>query len=546
MPSRNNLMRRTREAPTSADPSHPVLPRLGVIGGFRWAWRQLTSMRAALFLLLLLAVGAVPGSIWPQRNIDPVRVANYLIDHPNLGPWLDRLGMFDVFSSPWFASIYLLLTVSLIGCVVPRSRQHWRLVRAEPPHIPARLERLPHHVVGELDRDPQRTVKELARTLRKRGYRVRVRGLGDQSTLSAEGGYVREVGNLVFHAALLLLVVAIAIGHLWGWRGDVILPVGQTFSSTLSAYDTIDPGPLVNTSRLPQFQLALDRFDVSFEDRAVGAQFGAPRDFTAAVSVAGQPDAPSAKRTVKVNRPLSVDGSSVYLLGNGYAPHIVVRDATGKVVYDDPTPFLPQDNTYRSVGAVKVTGASPQQLGFAGFFLPSAVIDKQQGPISVFPGLRAPALILTAWQGNLFPGGRPQSVYSLNTTGMSQIRTATGEPVRIWLTPGATVQLPDGLGSISLTDIPRWAGLSVRHQPGKSLALWSSLVALAGLICSLTIRRRRIFARIEVGWALRHNDIAPQTRIRLAAVAKGPDPGLSRFLNQLLPSATETKKAPDD
>ena len=49
-------------------------PTLGLLGMVRWAWRQLTSMRTALFLLLLLAIGAVPGSIWPQRNIDAGRV----------------------------------------------------------------------------------------------------------------------------------------------------------------------------------------------------------------------------------------------------------------------------------------------------------------------------------------------------------------------------------------------------------------------------------------------------------------------------------------
>ena len=53
-------------------------PQLGPLGWARWAWRNLTSMRTALFLLLLLSVGAVPGSIFPQRSIDPGRVADYL------------------------------------------------------------------------------------------------------------------------------------------------------------------------------------------------------------------------------------------------------------------------------------------------------------------------------------------------------------------------------------------------------------------------------------------------------------------------------------
>ena len=61
-----------------ADPepaSAPVQqPSLGFIGGLRWMWRQLTSMRTALILLFLLALAAVPGSVFPQRGVSPLRV----------------------------------------------------------------------------------------------------------------------------------------------------------------------------------------------------------------------------------------------------------------------------------------------------------------------------------------------------------------------------------------------------------------------------------------------------------------------------------------
>ena len=94
-------------------------PSLGPLGLLRFAWRQLTSMRTALFLLLLLAVAALPGSIFPQRSIDAVRTADWIARHETAGPWLDRLGFFEVYASPWFAAIYLLLFVSLVGCVLP-------------------------------------------------------------------------------------------------------------------------------------------------------------------------------------------------------------------------------------------------------------------------------------------------------------------------------------------------------------------------------------------------------------------------------------------
>ncbi len=96
-------------------------------------------------LLMLLAVVAVPGSILPQRPQDPTAVARYLRENPGFGPWLDRLGFFDVYSSVWFSAVYLLLFISLIGCILPRVIAHVRGWRARPPRAPRRFERFDVH-----------------------------------------------------------------------------------------------------------------------------------------------------------------------------------------------------------------------------------------------------------------------------------------------------------------------------------------------------------------------------------------------------------------
>ena len=527
-----------------ADVDDVTLPQLGPIGMMRWVWRQLASMRTALFLLLLLAVGAVPGSIWPQRNIDASKVADYLVQHPSSGPWLDRVGFFDVYASPWFASIYLLLFISLVGCVLPRSRVHWQAMRAEPPRAPKRLQRLPEHATAVIEASQAEILLAARQVLRAKHFRIRTVHDDEADAVSAERGYLRETGNLVFHLALIVVIVAVGVGHLFGWRGDVIVPVGQSFSSTVSGYDTMDPGPWVDPERLAPFSLAVDRLDVTFEERADGAQFGAPRDFTAFTTTREGFSVPEERQVLKVNQPLTLGGASVFLLGNGYAPVIIVRDARGQVLYSQASPFLPQDNNYRSVGAVKVPGASPKQLGFAGLFLPSAVIDKNVGPTSYFPDLKAPALALTAWEGDLYPGGRPQSVYSLRTQSMTQLKSANGQPLRIWLTPGATVKLPGGRGSISMGSVPRFAGLSVRHDPGKMLALGGSLAALTGLVLSLVIRRRRIFIRVtpaasqEADGAGNH-PARPRTTVTIGGLAKGQDAAFAAYITDLLATITE-------
>jgi cytochrome c biogenesis protein len=527
---------------TRPDESDVTQPPLGPVGMMRWAWRQLTSMRTALFLLLLLAIGAVPGSIWPQRNIDAARVADYLAQHPSTGPWLDRLGFFDVYASPWFAAIYLLLFVSLVGCVVPRSKIHWRALRAQPPRAPVRLERLPEHGQIQVDGAPEDVLRIARDELQRRTFfgghspgrrrlvghwRLRSEGL----SLSAESGYLRETGNLVFHASLIVVIVAVAVGHLFGWRGDRILVTGKSFSNTISAYDTFDPGPWVDTEGLSPFTVALDKLDVTFEERAGGAQRGAPRDFVAHTRTQAGPQAPQASKVLKVNGPLKFGGASLFLLGNGYAPVITVRDAKGQVLMHEATPFLPQDGNYKSVGAVKVSAASPKQLGFFGFFLPSEYLDKDAGPSSFFPDLKNPALALGVYEGELYPQGRPQSVYTLSTEKMTQLKNPNGEPLRLLLKPGQTAQLPDGRGSITFDSVQRWAGVSVRYDPGKALALGGAFAALAGLIASLMIRRRRVFVRVRPE--------GRRTVVSIGGLAKGEDPGLGAVIEDLLSSIAE-------
>src|SRR5216683_7544148 len=141
----------TPDAPTppTANPSS-----FGLVGWARWGWRQLTSMRTALVLLFLLAVASVPGSLLPQQGIDPAAVQQYYASHPALAPWLARLSLFNVFAAPWFAAIYLLLFLSLAGCVVPRSLCLARSARALPPPAPRNLARLPQSARHESTLDP--------------------------------------------------------------------------------------------------------------------------------------------------------------------------------------------------------------------------------------------------------------------------------------------------------------------------------------------------------------------------------------------------------
>src|ERR1700736_5634043 len=151
-------------------PASPGGGAFGLADWLKWAWRQLTSMRTALILLFLLALGSVPGSVLPQQGINPAGVQQYYLSHPALAPWLNRLGLFNVFAAPWYAAIYLLLFVSLAGCVVPRTVRLARSARALPPPAPRNLARLPSSARQETTLPPQQALAVAAAMLSGRRF----------------------------------------------------------------------------------------------------------------------------------------------------------------------------------------------------------------------------------------------------------------------------------------------------------------------------------------------------------------------------------------
>jgi len=490
-------------------------------------------MRTALFLLLMLSVAAVPGSIFPQRNIDAGRVADYIAQNPTTSPWLDRLGFFEVYASPWFSAIYLLLFVSLVGCIVPRTRVHVAALRATPPRAPSRLTRLDVHAEVLSDLPPDEALAVAREVLRRKRFRLHSH---DATSVSGEAGYLRETGNLEFHLALTGIIIGMAVGHVFGWRGDVILAEGDRFASSAGTYNTISPGPWVDTETLPPFVLGLDRLDVQFNESA-GTDFGKPREFTAYTTLQREPGAPVTKEEVSVNHPITVDGADVFLLGNGYTPVITVRNAKGEILYREATPFLPQDANYRSVGVIKVPSASPKQLGMTGFFLPTAEPTFVHGPASIFPDAKAPEVALSIWEGTLFPNGAPQSVYTLNTDKMTQVAKADGSPALIRLKPGQTYTIPGGRGTVTFDSVKRFAGLSVRTDPGAPISLVSAGLATLGLILGLTIKRRRVFVRVRTvttGAAGVDSGVGdggrPATVVTIGGLSKDSDAGLAAIV----------------
>ncbi|MFF4408948.1 cytochrome c biogenesis protein ResB [Streptomyces sp. NPDC001262] len=468
------------------------------LGWARWFWRQLTSMRVALILLFLLSLATVPGSLVPQSSVDEVKAQAWKDSHKTLTPVYEKLQLFHVYSSVWFSAIYILLFISLIGCIIPRTWQFVGQLRGRPPAAPRLLTRMPAHATWRTDAAPEQVLAAAEKVLRRRRFRVERSG----TAVASEKGYLREAGNLLFHISLIVLLLAFAAGQLWKSEGGKLVVEGDGFANTLTQYDDFKSGSLFRADDLDPFSFSLDSFSGSYE--RTGPQKGTPRDYAAHITYSDGSDGSTRKATIKVNEPLETAGSKVYLIGHGYAPMVTFRDGQGNVAFKGPMPALPLDSNVTETTVAKVPDMRDKdgnkvQVGFKGNFVPT--LDLKTGTmLSRFPALDNPALVLTAYKGSLgVDSGVPQSVYQLDVSKMKQYTEQDGSPFAKLLKVGDTMTLPDGAGTLHFDGIKQWATFQVSQKPGDEWALAGAVAAVAGLAGSLFIQRRRVWIRALPG-----------------------------------------------
>jgi cytochrome c biogenesis protein len=535
------------ETPTRSHPdpdSRARKPRLaGVWAVVRNGWRGLTSMRTALVLLFLLALASLPGALLPQRSLNQRLVDQYLADYPWLAPTLDRLGFFDLFAAPWFAAIYLLLMISLIGCVLPRTVEHFAAMRAEPVVTPRNLARMPHHASATFDVGIDEATERVRSRLR--GWRRVERPEGTGRTVSAEKGYLREAGNLLFHLSLIGLLLGFAAGKLFGYEGQVIVMSGggQFCNTGILGYDTFRAGLRVDGTDLTPFCVRLDEFEADFQPNGQAESFRGDLSYQSAEDVEAGVDR-WRTHELEVNHPLRVDGNRVYLLGHGYAPQFTVtfpdgQQRTGEIQWrpvDQATMLSEGATKFEPPGVTDDEKRRTSQLAITGLFAPTS----SGGDLvtSVFPALLAPEVAIDVLRGDLgLDDGRGQSIFQVD-----QRMIDSGALVRVAranLVPGQSLTLDDGT-VVRFDGVQNWAYLQISYDPGQEAVLVFAVLLLAGLGLSLTIRRRRFWARLTP------TDDGARTVVEIGGLARTDRAGYGEEFDRLRADLLEPPKSPED
>jgi cytochrome c biogenesis protein len=333
----------------------------------------------------------------------------------------------------------------------------------------------------------------------------------------------------VFHFSLIGVLIAVGVGGGTSFSGQRVLVEGETFVNNLAAYDSFSPGTFFNENMLVPFSVSLNKFQVDF-DLKNRTNVGTPLDFRAYVSSKLSATSTAKSSIIRVNEPLEMPRANIYLTGNGYAPHITIRDAEGNITYAGASAFLPQSPTYTSLGVIKVPDVK-RQFGIISFFYPTVDTLSSGALTSIYPAPIDPLLTMNVYEGDLgLDGGIPRNVYALDTSKMKQVAGGKSGVKGLRLHLGETVDLPVGLGTVTFDSIKRFASLDVSYNPGGLWVLVFALLALAGVTTSLLVPRRRVWVRNTTDG------------FEVAALARGDDPILEKVVTELAAELKTSKK----
>ncbi len=354
---------------------------------------------------------------------------------------MERLALFSVFRSPWFSAALVVLVVSIVVCTLDRTPKLWRgvsdirVAQPEPYFDP----RLPDRAA--MDGVPADSVHTV---LRRNGFRVREATDADGTRfLYGDRHQYTKMATLFTHTGLILFLIAAAATSRLGDEQGLVVAEGE--SLTVQPIGT--PGLLLVKN-------------IAFE--APGFDTGAPTDFTTDLAVF-QDGQQIARKTIRVNDPLSVGGYTFHQNGFGPAPHLVLKTAAGAVLWDAPVPMTDAADglPYASIG---IPG---RDMGL------KLLLDRAadgSGSLLVVP-------------------------YKVVGT------AADGEPV---IEPYAAVDLQrgdvkvsQGLDlSIGLQDFGEFTLLIAKRDPGQGLVWVAFGLLIAGITITFYRPRRRVWTRL--------------------------------------------------
>jgi cytochrome c biogenesis protein len=458
--------RNTTVTANRASETHHTNGQLNPVGRLGWqVWRTLTSVRFAVLQISILAIAGVFGTVLRQVPAfalhDPQAYAQQMasihaaydpvtIMGANIGPplvdLLEHLGLFTVFSAPWFVFLLTLLAASIVVCTLDRLPDLWRqarrirLVQPGPFYDP----RLPGRASVAADDE---SFDQLAAVLRHKRYGVTVTkvagsdGQPSERHLYADKNRYMKLATLFTHLGLILFLAGAAVTTALGF--ETVLFLGEGDSAPVQAVGTPDNLLVKNI----HFEAPL-RPDGSFAD------------FRTDLAIY-QNGEQVARKVIRVNDPLEFDGYVFHQNTFGPAEVVTVHDAGGQLLWSGPVLLTDQLAGWPE-GFMTVPGSG------VGLLL---VLEQASDgtPLLAVTGIGAT------------PGPDGSSILFIQAMDLGETTA-----------PSASAGY-----SVTWDQASAYTGMVVKRDPGQGLIWIAYLSLISGLILSFYFPRRRVWARLR-------------------------------------------------
>ncbi len=425
----------------------PAAERMGSVdSALDKLWHFLTSMKLALVLMLAFAALTLVGTLVIQAPAgvlgDPQAKASWLAEiRPRFGGWtdlMDRLQVFEMFTSVWIRAIGALLAASLVACTVHRIPGTWRTMRK--PHVdvgPAFFEHAPQHEAMTFQRQPDEVLAEAQGVLRRHHYGTITEDDGTVHLYAVRNSWA-PWGGLVAHISIVVILAGAMIGSMFGFRdSQFMLAEGATSA-------------IPNT---PGATITLNSFKDTYNTTT-----GAPLDYVSDVTVT-QDGQVVAQQLVRVNEPLRYRSISFFQAFFGPAAVVTVKDAAGATLFSEGVALAwTANNGGNKVGSFTIPGKNL-----------TAWIVATTGPDD--PDVK--------------PGQIAVELYK-SDTGDAVVQKSIDQGVATTI---------EGL-SFTFDREAKFTGLSVANDPGTPLVWLGCFLLILGFVIRLYVPYRRVWGRL--------------------------------------------------
>ncbi|MFN3472103.1 MAG: cytochrome c biogenesis protein ResB [Aquificaceae bacterium] len=429
------------------------------------------DLRLAIFIMIVLGILSMLGSTYVQQN-QPIE---FYLDRfgADLGYWLWRLWITDVFHSWYYIGLIVLLAINLTACSFKRLPRVWVQTFTKE-----RFQKLDDHMERHLKAISIKvnpSEEKIAKFLGSMGFKVYMDREEGKTYFYAEKGKFSRLGVYVVHIGLLVIMAGALIDAIWGIRGAVIIPEG-------SKSDALVIPAKEKTIKLP-FQIELEDFRiVSYEEEF--ERKGKKRETPFKDAIASfesdiriiKDGKIAAKGTTAVNSPFDFGSYRIFQATYG----LTGEAGRAKIAIFDKS-LAPKDPQRAFLGEVELRAGKVSEFKDMLLSIDRSTLnieDEQKG----FQGELKPAMMV-----KVLMDGKPYDVpvvYSPELTLFAQSQLT---------------QLKDFPYIFFLVDFePQYfSGLQVSRQPGTPIIWLGSILVVGGMIVAFYTVHRKVWARLE-------------------------------------------------